>query len=653
MNAQQTERLLNYLQKSPLLVGYCCGVYSSPGDGQPHKINRHLCGTQGIPHLCHKICLSALNTAVDDALGSGKSVFFRCPLGLLSFAVPVSTNSCLVCSGKRENLFDLYFYRSDQLEFLKERNIYPFEILEQLEKLPVSSEQEVLETMGKVEHLVKTSLPAEQVNSAKQSDTMKNTFMSVAHSMAHSENFEKAVSLFSESLGILFDIPAIALVLKDEESDCCIIESCWGTFPTTAYLGERNLPFHDGVLAPKRLNSSEVREMFPGSKANSAICLPLAENEALYGMVVLFDIFLSASNLSLAEILTSRLVEKLKEHLAVKGTRRQQRVASLLDMIRTLSQTENNDDLLRLIVEMAAELVDASNGSLMVIDKKSNLLHVVSALGIHPAVARSLTARIGEGIAGRVAVSGTPILVTDIEKEQQVGRGNRIRFGTKSCISLPLRYKGTTIGVLNLADKKNNAPFTPADQDILATFAEQATIILGCTTLLKKARMNSVSDPLTGLYNFRFLTQRFNEELSRSMRHNLGLSLVVVNLGTPQVEEGAVNRDQLLKKVARVLVSSLRDIDLVGRIGESEFGLVLPSTPLKEGLFVADRVIRNINDELGCEKGYLDASRLTVGVGISSFPDDGASAAELIKFARRRLSSYDAAEGIRLKAPGP
>jgi diguanylate cyclase (GGDEF)-like protein len=641
MNVQQTDRLLNYLKKSPLLDGYCLEVYTSPGTGQSNKINRHLCGTRGIPHLCNKICLPALNQSIDEALTTGKSVFFLCPLGLLSFAVPITTESCLVCSGKRENLFDLYFYRSEQLEFLKEKNIFPFEILEQLEKLPVSSEKEVLETMLKVEHLIRTSFPVEQEGPGKTSVSLKSTFMSVADSIASSESFEKAVALFSESLGILFDIPAIVLVLKDEESNCCTIEPCWGTFPTPSYLGEKNLPFRGPPFSPKKLGVDEVRELFPGCKSNSAVCLPLFDVERLFGMVVLFDTFLSNDNLLLGEILTARLVEKLKEHLRIRGTKRQQRVVNLLDMIRTLSLTENHDDLLRMIVEMAAELVDAASGSLMIIDKKSNILHVVSALGIHPAVARSLTARIGEGIAGRVAVSGTPILVTDIEKEPQIGRGNRIRFGTKSCISLPLRFKGTTIGVLNLADKKDNSPFTPADQEILSTFSEQATIILGRTTLLKKAQLNNVSDPSTGLYNARFLKQRLNEELSRSLRHNLELSLIVVDIAS-------VDKERAMKNAARVLVSSLRDIDLLGRSGDAEFCLVLPSTPLKEGSSVAERILRSIRERFVSGKVKYNGKSMSVYAGISSFPEDGASAAELIKVARSRSSRNDGESFVRV-----
>ena len=137
MDLQQSDRLLTYLKNTPLLDGYCLSIYSSSNQ---EKIAGHLCNTRGIPHLCNNICQPYFNVSINEALSTKKPVFSICPLGLFSFAVPVSTTSCLVCSGLRENLFDLYFYRSEQLEFLKEQNVYPFEILEQLQKLDYDSE---------------------------------------------------------------------------------------------------------------------------------------------------------------------------------------------------------------------------------------------------------------------------------------------------------------------------------------------------------------------------------------------------------------------------------------------------------------------------------------------------------------------------------
>jgi len=652
MNPSQSERLLTYLKNTPLLEGYCLSIYPYGNSAIQDKINRHLCGTRGIENLCHKICLPAINVAIEDAMTSRQPLFFRCPLGLFSFAIPLSGDSCLVSSGMRENLFDLYFHGSEQFESLKEKqNVHPYEILEQLEKLPVSNEKKVRETMTKVERLITSFATGERLHTPESSNNLDSTLMNVAAEIDGAENFKKASAVFGEMLGILLDAPLIALVIKDEESNCCLIETCWGTFSGPSYLFSKNLPFRDKRYLPVPLNTEEVRDLFPGTGMSKALCLPLFEQEELFGMAVLFEVSLSSNDLAVVENLSARLAVKLKRNIGNREANRQKRDVRLLEMIRTLALTESQDDLLRLIMEMSAELVDASNGSLMLIDKSAKLLHVKSSLGINAVLAKSFSTKIGEGIAGKVAASGSPILITDIEQDLQLGRKNRIRFGTKSCLSLPLRLKGTIIGVLNLADKKSNAPFTHADQDILSTFIDQAIIILERTTTLKKAILNTITDPLTGLYNLRFIRKRLNEELSRSIRYNLQLSLIIVSLDNNNTCNDARARalaGGVMKEIARILNGSLRDIDLVGRFGDAEFCIILPSTPKKEADLVAERIQRTLKKELITGNGAQNLDFITTSIGIASFPDDGASPGDIINASRAALSQAENEGGNKI-----
>lgn len=650
MSPSQTERLLTYLRNTPLLEGYTLAVYPSGKGAAQDKINRHLCGTKGIQHLCHKICLPSIHEAIEETLTSRQPVFFRCPLGLFSFAIPLPEESCLVCSGMRENLFDLYFYGSEQFEALKEKqNIHPYEILEQLEKLPVSTDKKVRETMNKVERLIGSYFSGERMQPPDSGINMDSTFMSVATEIEGAENFKAASSIFGETLGILFDIPLIILAVKDEESNCCLIDTCWGSFRGPSYLIANKLPFQDKRYLPTPLTANEVKSLFPETGKNKAICFPLLDNKDLLGIAVLFEVSLSPHHLDLVEKLSAKLSDNLKKNMINREADRQKRDVRLLEMIRTLALTESQEDLLRLIMEMSAELVEASNGSLMLFDKCGKILRVKSSLGLNPVLAKSFSTKIGEGIAGKVAASGTPILITDIEHDLNMGRRNRIRFGTKSCVSLPLRLKGTIIGVLNLADKKNSAPFTHADQEILSTFIDQAIIILERTNTLKKAILNTITDPLTGLYNLRFIRKRLNEELSRSIRYNLQLSMIIVSLDNfdpIDAAHGRVLAGSVMKETARILNSSLRDIDLVGRFGEAEFCVILPSTPKKEAMLVAERVQRTIRKELGNGKQNMES--VTTSIGIASFSDDGASPGEIINAARTALSRAEAAGGNRI-----
>jgi diguanylate cyclase (GGDEF)-like protein len=653
MSPLQSEQLLAYIKNSSLLEGYCFFIYPYGREAASDKTDRCLCGTLGIPHICPEICMPSLNVVIENAMTSRKSVLSRCPLGLFSFAIPVSADSCLVCGGVRENLFDLYFCESDKFEFMKgKQKVHPYEILEQLEKLPVATEKKVRETMLKVERMIKSFSFGETMQTIESDTQLQSTFRNVATAIGKTESFDKAIALFSETLGILFDIPAIAFVLKDAYGNFCHLETSWGAYSGPSNLTLETLPFHDKKYFPTILTGDEVTALFPEGGITRAICLPLFDTDNIFGMAVLFNVSLTADEIALVELLTGNLAGKLKEKQINQELRHKQRDVRLLQMIRTLALTESQEDILRLMMEMAAELVDAANGSLMLIGKSGKILQVASALGINPVLAQSLYTRVNEGIAGRVAASGKPLLISDIEQEQHLGRQNRIRFVTKSCISLPLRFKGKTIGVLNLADKNNNSPFTSDDQEVLSNFIDQATVILVRTTSLRKAKQNSVIDPLTGLYNPSFVRKRLNEELSRSIRYNLPLTLIIAsldNLPTGNKDGNQAHTERLVKEMARILNASLRDIDLVGRFGEKEFCIILPSTPMKEAERVAERIKRTFKKEfIDSDEDAPNREYISMSVGIASFPENGNSSNDMINAARAALSRAEAEGGNKI-----
>jgi len=652
MIPQQSERLTAYLKNLPLLDGYSLSIHTAGREETPQDGNECLCGATGMAPLCNELCLPSLMDFIEQTSKSGKPVLFRCSLGLYSFIIPFQADSCLICGGVRENLFNLYFNESGLFELTHEnQKIHPHEILEQLEKLPVTTEKKVRETMLEVESLIH-SFGSEGRKQPIESDAqLIHAIRNVAEAIGKEESFDKAIALFSETLAILFDIPAIALYLKEAESGCFQLETCWGGFSGPSRLPRETLPFHNDMYFPTILAADEVRELFPEAGMNGAICLPLADNDDFLGMAVLFDVSLTAHNIHLVELLADNLAGKLKEKSADNETKRKHRHIRLLEMFRTLALTEDQEDLLGLMMNMAAELAGAANGSLMLTDDSGQVLRIAASLGIHTALSRNLYTRMNEGIAGSVAVSGSPLLVRDIEREQRLGRKNRSRFVTKSCISLPLRFKGRTIGVLNLADKTNNAPFTSDDQKDISTFIDQATIILARTLRLGKAKRNSAIDTLTGLYNPVFLKRRLSEELSRSSRHKLPLTLVIVrldNLSAGKSNADRAHADWLVKDMARIISASLRDIDLVGRFGDSDFCILLPSTPMMESIHAVERINLSLNNELNGSEYRMQPEVISASVGIASFPENGMSADDIISAARDALLQAEAEGGSKI-----
>ncbi len=123
---------------------------------------------------------------------------------------------------------------------------------------------------------------------------------------------------------------------------------------------------------------------------------------------------------------------------------------------------------LTLLVEMLAEFLQARKASIMLLDRDQQMLRIVAAKGLDPDFVQNTRLVLGERIAGKVAETGEPLHVFDIESDADYGRANNTLFyGTRSFISVPLKDGAETIGVLNVSDHVEGREFTRADREIL------------------------------------------------------------------------------------------------------------------------------------------------------------------------------------------
>ncbi len=158
----------------------------------------------------------------------------------------------------------------------------------------------------------------------------------------------------------------------------------------------------------------------------------------------------------------------------------------------------------------------------------------------------------------------------------------------------------------------------------------------------------AVSDGLTGLYNHRYFQERWRREVQRARRYNETLSLMVIDvdrfknfndtMGHPQ-------GDVLLKAMATLLTRAVREVDLVARYGGEEFVIVLPNTPRDDAAVLAQRVRSLVAQHPFKHRDVQPTGRLTISIGVSAFPDDGADASEVIIAADKAL--YRAKDGGR------
>lgn len=154
---------------------------------------------------------------------------------------------------------------------------------------------------------------------------------------------------------------------------------------------------------------------------------------------------------------------------------------------------------------------------------------------------------------------------------------------------------------------------------------------------LAALRVNAITDPLTGLYNRRFIDDHFDRELSRAERSGSVVSVVlfdVAGLGAINERLGHPVGDSVLASTAKKIRDSLRVVDAGCRFGGDEFLVLLPNTDLIHGIEVAERIRQRVAKiRLPARVG----GTVAMDYGIATFPLDGRTRSFLTKMSDVRL----------------
>ncbi len=134
--------------------------------------------------------------------------------------------------------------------------------------------------------------------------------------------------------------------------------------------------------------------------------------------------------------------------------------------------------LLDLIVTTAIEVTDADRGSVMLVDESQGVLTINAAKGIDEDVVQSTRVRLGEGIAGRVALTGKPLLLRRREEEPSLRALRQRDEQISSAIAVPLRIEDRIVGTLNVNESHRMKEFGQEDVRALKLFADQAALAL-------------------------------------------------------------------------------------------------------------------------------------------------------------------------------
>ena len=357
-------------------------------------------------------------------------------------------------------------------------------------------------------------------------------------------------------------------------------------------------------------------EELPGWLGSS----PVAGRVAALGLVGTFCAYAIEKEVHLRR-LTRLLVDE--RVLVAALSSRIKELSALLDAGRAMNAVLALDEVLERILDNALELLGGSNGSIMLL-QAGGVLEAVSVRGNDAAIGAVVP--LGEGVAGRVAATGEPVL---IQGELREGGLRRRNTSVDSAMSVPLVHRDAVLGVINI-NARQDRTFTEYDLRALSLFAEHAAGAIANARLYETSRSAAAAlahqashDPLTDLLNRTVLVDRIGAALARHAGPPAVLAVFFIDLdGFKWVNDGLGHAagDRLLVAAADRLRSELRGSDTVSRFGGDEFAVLCESLDNHEhALAIGRRLTAAFAAPFALDGRTV---RLSASVGIAVAGDD-------------------------------
>ncbi|KRT53794.1 diguanylate cyclase (GGDEF) domain [endosymbiont of Ridgeia piscesae] len=216
----------------------------------------------------------------------------------------------------------------------------------------------------------------------------------------------------------------------------------------------------------------------------------------------------------------------------------------------------------------------------------------------------------------------------------------------QSIALLPIPRRGKIIGWICMGSRRHDRFTRHHASDFIEHLATVSGVCLENAANRERLLLSGFTDPLTELYNRRYLDRRLPQEISRSHRYHQPLSCLFVDADHfKQINDqhGHSAGDQVLQELARRLREQLRASDLAIRYGGEEFTLLLPHTTLEEALRLAERIRQRVEREpVRLESGQTIPIRVSIGAA-QSLPPPPDLQPDLESIAKALLENADQA----------
>ncbi len=246
----------------------------------------------------------------------------------------------------------------------------------------------------------------------------------------------------------------------------------------------------------------------------------------------------------------------------------------------------------------------------------------------------------GGGVLALCVLEGMPIHLTK-ETFAKYAHDPVLGFMKSEEVAIvPLKAKDKVNGIILADNFITKKPISKDDLHMLIMLANQAGLAIENSQLYEKTVIQVHLDSLTQLWNhgrFQYLLQ---DHMERCKAAQMPLSLIALDIDDFKIYNDTLGHqagDQILKQLAQLLKNQSRKMDFVCRYGGEEFMVILPQTDKREAFFIAERLRHDIERSKFVHEEVMPQKKLTMSIGLSTFPEDGSTPSELIASADKAL----------------
>lgn len=309
--------------------------------------------------------------------------------------------------------------------------------------------------------------------------------------------------------------------------------------------------------------------------------------------------------------------------------RSREQVARLFEMADVLQSAADHADANAVLKATAIELVPGFSGALYVFNNSRDrlVLSTTWARAEHDALPETIN-------------PGTCWALKRGKPHFNRGDSNKLccahHVGSETTLEIPMIARGEIVGLLQLfASGISAVERLEQVTGLGSALADGMSLALANMALREKLRNQALRDPLTGLYNRRYMEDCLQRFVRLAERENREISLIMVDLDhfkRLNDEHGHSFGDQVLRDTALALTGSLRETDIVCRFGGEELVVILPDCPLERAADKAE-LLRLRIEELSNTHG----TDISASFGVASLPHTSQSVSDLLVAADQAL----------------